>query len=76
MSKFTFFKKPEKEAKVPFLEKQVIKVPFLKKQVIKVPFLFRKTKIFFENIENSIMSESSLKKDWLSPEEEEAWKDL
>ena len=28
------------------------------------------------NLENSIMSESSLKKDWLSAEEEEAWKDL
>jgi len=26
--------------------------------------------------ETAIMSESSLKKDWLRPEEDEAWKDL
>ncbi len=77
MPKFNFFNnKQEKEVKIPFLEKQIIKVPLLKKQIIKVPFLFKNTKIFFENMENSMMSESSLKKDWLSPEEEEAWKDL
>ena len=35
-----------------------------------------KLKILFEHMENSIMSESSLKKDWLSSEEDEAWKDL
>ena len=41
--------------------------------------IIRKTSIpltFMENMENSIMSESSLKKDWLCKEEEEAWKDL
>ena len=76
MPKFTFFRRQEKEVKVPFLEKQIIKVPLLKKQIPKVPFLFKKTKTFLENMENSIMSESSLKKDWLSPEEEEAWEDL
>jgi len=27
-------------------------------------------------METAIMSESSLKKDWLRPEEDEAWKDL
>jgi len=34
------------------------------------------TKVFLENLENSLMSESSLKKDWLTPEEDEAWEDL
>ena len=33
-------------------------------------------KTILENMENSIMSESSLKKDWLSSEEDAAWKDL
>ena len=28
------------------------------------------------DIELAILSESSLKKDWLKPEEDEAWKDL
>jgi hypothetical protein len=29
-----------------------------------------------ESIENSLLSEESLAKEWLSPEEEEAWKHL
>jgi hypothetical protein len=29
-----------------------------------------------EKLEITIMSESSLAKDWLSPEEDEAWQDL
>ncbi len=29
-----------------------------------------------QNIELAILSESSLKKDWLKPEEDEAWGDL
>jgi len=28
------------------------------------------------NFANAILSESSLAKDWLSPEEDDAWKDL
>ena len=35
-----------------------------------------KLKILFENMENSIMSESTLTKDWLNSEEDDAWKDL
>ena len=35
-----------------------------------------KLKMLFEHMENSIISESSLKKDWLRSEEDEAWKDL
>ena len=37
---------------------------------------FLRTKITKERIELSIASESSLKKDWLKPEEEKAWKNL
>lgn len=37
---------------------------------------FVKTRIGREKLENSIASESSLKKDWLREEEDEAWRDL
>ncbi len=37
---------------------------------------FLKTKIIKERIETAIASETSLKKDWLQPKEDEAWKDL
>lgn len=37
---------------------------------------FVKQKVSRENIETAIASESSLKKDWDLPEENEAWKDL
>ena len=35
---------------------------------------FLKAKIVKERLDTSIDSESSLKKDWLRPEEDEAWK--
>lgn len=37
---------------------------------------FLKTKIVREKIETAIASESSLRKDWLKPEEDEAWQGL
>jgi len=37
---------------------------------------FLESKALKQNMETAIASESSLKKDWLSPEEEEAWQDL
>ncbi|GFP25148.1 hypothetical protein HKBW3S43_01401 [Candidatus Hakubella thermalkaliphila] len=37
---------------------------------------FLRTKIIKERLETAIASESSLKKDWLKPEEDEAWQDL
>jgi len=37
---------------------------------------FLKTKIVMEKIETVIACESSLKKDWLRPEEDDAWQDL
>lgn len=52
------------------------KLTLCKKQEKEVKVPFPKEKTLLENTENSIMSESSLKKDWLSAEEEEAWKDL
>ncbi len=42
-----------------------------------VDFLrFLKTKMIKEKYEITVASESSLKKDWLRPEEDEAWQDL
>jgi hypothetical protein len=37
---------------------------------------FLKTKRNQEKREISLLSESSLKKDWFKPEEDEAWRDL
>ncbi|MEN4018765.1 MAG: DUF2281 domain-containing protein [Methanobacterium sp.] len=37
---------------------------------------FLETKALEEVIETTIASETSLKKDWLRPEEDEAWQDL
>jgi hypothetical protein len=38
--------------------------------------LFLKAKYQQENLEMSVISESSLQKDWLQPEEDEAWQNL
>jgi len=37
---------------------------------------FLKTKIAKERLDIALASESSLRKDWLKPEEDEAWKSL
>jgi len=37
---------------------------------------FLKAKTLREKLETTVMSESSLGKDWLNPEEDEAWKSL
>ncbi len=37
---------------------------------------FLKSKASQEKIDISLASESSLKKDWLDPKEDEAWRDL
>jgi hypothetical protein len=37
---------------------------------------FLETKALEERIGTAIASETSLKKDWLKPEEDEAWQDL
>ncbi len=38
--------------------------------------LFLKGKYYQDKLEASLLSESSLQKDWLSSEEDEAWKNL
>ena len=37
---------------------------------------FLKEKLIKQKLETVLMSESSLKKDWLQPEEDGAWQDL
>ncbi len=37
---------------------------------------FLKTKVVKERLDTAIASESSLKKDWMRPEEDEAWQGL
>jgi hypothetical protein len=37
---------------------------------------FLKTKLIKERLDTAIASESSLKKDWFKPEEDEAWQNL
>ena len=37
---------------------------------------FLETRALEQKMELTLASESSLKKDWLKPEEDEAWKDL
>lgn len=48
--------------------------PFLDEVLDFVHFL--KTKIIRERADTTIASESSLRKDWLRPEEDEAWQSL
>lgn len=48
--------------------------PFLMEVLNFVHFI--KAKIAREKLDIAIMSESSLGKDWLKPEEDEAWQDL
>ena len=48
--------------------------PFLDEVLDFVHFL--KLKIVREDMENAVASESSLKKDWLKPEEDQAWQNL
>ena len=55
-------------------ELEQVPEPFLDEVLDFVHFL--KTKIIKEKLDTSIASESSLKKDWLKPEEDEAWKSL
>ena len=48
--------------------------PFLDEVLDFVHFL--KTKIIKERLDTTIASESALRKDWLKPEEDEAWQNL
>jgi len=55
-------------------EIQDIPEPYLEEVLDFIKFL--KAKVLSQKIELALISEASLKKDWLRPEEEEAWKDL
>lgn len=57
-----------------FSEIEQIPEPFLDEVLDFVQFL--KTKTLKERLSTAIASESSLKKDWLRPEEDEVWKSL
>ncbi|GAH74449.1 unnamed protein product [marine sediment metagenome] len=48
--------------------------PFLDEVLDFIKFL--KTKVVKERMNIAIVSESSLKNDWLKPEEDEAWQNL
>ena len=48
--------------------------PFLTQVLDYVQFI--KSKIAHEKMDFAVMSESSLEKDWLKPEEDKAWQDL
>jgi len=50
--------------------------PYLREILDFIHFLKAKDLEPERKIETAIMSESSLKKDWLRPEEDEAWQDL
>ncbi|MGA2464324.1 MAG: DUF2281 domain-containing protein [Thermodesulfobacteriota bacterium] len=62
----------KKEAVIKEIEQ--IPEPFLEEVLDFVHFL--KAKIIKERLDTVIGSESSLKKDWLKPEEDEAWQSL
>jgi len=61
-----------KEAVIKEIEQ--IPEPFLEEVLDFVHFL--KTKITKERLDIAIASESALRKDWLKPEEDEAWQSL
>jgi hypothetical protein len=55
-------------------ELEQVPEPYLDEVLDFVHFL--KSKILREKIDTAIASESSLRKDWLLPEEDEAWQGL
>ena len=57
-----------------FSEIEQVPEPFLDELLDFVHFL--KTKKINDRMDIAVASESSLKKDWLKPEEDEAWQDL
>ncbi len=61
-----------KEAVIKEIEE--VPEPFLEEVLDLVHFL--KAKITKERLETAMASESALKKDWLRPEEDEAWRSL
>lgn len=60
--------------KLLITELEQVPEPFLDEVLDFVHFL--KTKTIKDRLDTAIASESSLKKDWLRPEEDEAWQEL
>ncbi|MBI2487329.1 MAG: DUF2281 domain-containing protein [Deltaproteobacteria bacterium] len=63
-------------SKKELISKELDQIPesFLEEILDFIRFL--RTKAAMEKLETAIASESSLQKDWLRPEEDEAWRDL
>jgi len=68
------FRKMTKVIIKPENQEEIIIMTSLSPEEIKR--LIKLNEINKEKLETAILSEKSLKEDWLSPEEEEAWKDL
>ena len=62
----------KKELVISEIEK--VPEPFLDEVLDFIHFL--KSNIIREKLDTAVASESSLKKDWLRPEEDEAWRSL
>jgi len=62
------------EKEIVMREIDALPAPFLGEVLDFVRFL--KSKAAQEAFETALLSETSLRKDWLSPEEDEAWRDL
>jgi hypothetical protein len=65
---------PMNKRKLIAKEIEQVPEPLLEEVLDFVRFL--KNKCVQEKLETSLLSEAALKKDWLTPEEDEAWKDL
>jgi hypothetical protein len=64
------------EAKKELILKEIEDMPEAFLEDVLDFILFLKVRLSSEKLGTLILSESSLKKDWLRPEEEEAWQDL
>jgi hypothetical protein len=58
------------------IAKEIEKVPEQLLEEVLDFVRFLKSKRALDKLETSLLSESSLKKDWLRPEEEKAWQHL
>jgi len=66
----------EKMNKKKLIAKEIEQVPEALLEEVLDFVRFLKSKCVQEKLETSLLSESSLKKDWLRPEEDDAWENL
>lgn len=64
----------QKYKEIMMREIDALPAPLLEEVLDFIRFL--KGKAAQEGLETALLSETSLRKDWLSPEEDEAWRDL